>query len=136
MSTVNKVFLIGRLGASPEIRQTQDGKSKCKLSLATSENWTDKNTGEKKDKTEWHNIVIWNASIVSVCEKYLKKGSKVYIEGSLQTRKYESEGQTKYITEIVVKDNNHRLTMLDSKSDIAPSNNTSSDDYLKQTNGF
>jgi single-strand DNA-binding protein len=109
-------MLIGNLGADPIIRQTQDGKRLAQLSLATSETWKDKNTGEKKDKTQWHRIVIFNDGLAGVVESYLKKGSKVYIEGQLQSRKYtDKEGIEKYTTEIVLANYNGTLTMLDSK---------------------
>lgn len=115
-SSLNKVMLIGNLGADPIIRQTQDGKRLAQLSLATSETWKDKNTGEKKDKTQWHRIVIFNDGLAGVVESYLKKGSKVYIEGQLQSRKYtDKEGIEKYTTEIVLANYNGTLTMLDSK---------------------
>lgn len=115
-SSLNKVMLIGNLGADPIIRQTQDGKRLAQLSLATSETWKDKNTGEKKDKTQWHRIVIFNDGLAGVVESYLKKGSKVYIEGQLQSRKYtDKEGVEKYTTEIVLANYNGTLTMLDSK---------------------
>jgi single-strand DNA-binding protein len=109
-------MLIGNLGADPIIRQTQDGKRLAQLSLATSETWKDKNTGEKRDKTQWHRIVIFNDGLAGVVESYLKKGSKVYIEGQLQSRKYtDKDGVEKYTTEIVLANYNGTLTMLDSK---------------------
>ena len=115
-SSLNKVMLIGNLGADPIIRQTQDGKRLAQLSLATSETWKDKNTGEKRDKTQWHRIVIFNDGLAGVVESYLKKGSKVYIEGQLQSRKYtDKDGAEKYTTEIVLANYNGTLTMLDSK---------------------
>ena len=116
VSSLNKVMLIGNLGADPIIRQTQDGKRLAQLSLATSETWKDKNTGEKRDKTQWHRIVIFNDGLAGVVESYLKKGSKVYIEGQLQSRKYtDKDGVEKYTTEIVLANYNGTLTMLDSK---------------------
>ena len=115
-SSLNKVMLIGNLGADPIIRQTQDGKKLAQLSLATSETWKDKNTGEKRDKTQWHRIVIFNDGLAGVVESYLKKGSKVYIEGQLQSRKYtDKDGVEKYTTEIVLANYNGTLTMLDSR---------------------
>ena len=115
-SSLNKVMLIGNLGADPIIRQTQDGKRLAQLSLATSETWKDKNTGEKRDKTQWHRIVIFNDGLAGVVESYLKKGSKVYIEGQLQSRKFtDKDGVEKYTTEIVLANYNGTLTMLDSK---------------------
>ena len=115
-SSLNKVMLIGNIGADPVIRQTQDGKRLAQLSLATSESWKDKSTGEKKEKTSWHRIVIFNDGLAGVVESYLKKGSKVYIEGQLQSRKYtDKDGVEKYTTEIVLANYNGTLTMLDSK---------------------
>lgn len=115
---VNKVILVGNLGADPEIRQTKDGKAVAQLSIATSESWKDKNTGEKREKTEWHRVVIFNDGLTRVCEAYLKKGSKVYLEGSLQTRKWQDQsGADKYTTEVVLQGFNSTLTMLDGKQD-------------------
>jgi single-strand DNA-binding protein len=114
--SVNKVILIGNLGRDPEIRSTQDGTRVANFTMATSENWRDKNTGERREKTEWHRIVIFNERLVDVAEKYLHKGSKVYIEGQLQTRKWtDQSGQEKYTTEIVLQRFRGELTMLDSR---------------------
>jgi len=114
---LNKVLLIGRLGNDPEIKQMQNGKSVARLSVATSESWKDKNTGERKEKTEWHRVVIFNEGLVSVVQKYLKKGAQVYIEGQLNTNKYtDSNGQEKYSTQIVLQGYNSSLTMLDGKN--------------------
>jgi single-strand DNA-binding protein len=112
--SVNKVLLIGRLGADPEIKQMINGKSVARLSLATSQSWKDKNTGEKKEKTEWHRIVVFNEGLVNVVRQYLKKGAQVYIEGQLSTRKWKDEksGQDKYSTEVVIQGYNSSLTML------------------------
>ena len=112
--SVNKVLLIGRLGADPEIKQMVNGKSVARLSLATSQSWKDKNTGEKKEKTEWHRIVVFNEGLVNVVQQYLKKGALVYIEGQLSTRKWKDEksGQDKYSTEIIIQGYNSSLTML------------------------
>ncbi len=116
--SVNKVILIGNLGRDPEIRSTQDGTRVANLSLATSENWRDKNTGERREKTEWHRVVIFNERLVEVVEKYLRKGSKLYIEGQLQTRKWQDQsGQDKYSTEVVLNRFRGELTMLDSRRD-------------------
>jgi len=116
--SVNKVILIGNLGRDPEIRSTQDGTRVANLSLATSENWRDKNTGERREKTEWHRVVIFNERLVEVVEKYLRKGSKIYIEGQLQTRKWQDQsGQDKYSTEVVLNRFRGELTMLDSRRD-------------------
>ena len=115
-ASLNKVMLIGNLGADPVMRQTQDGKKLAQLSLATSESWKDKVTGEKKEKTSWHRIVIFNDGLAGVVESYLKKGSKVYVEGQLQTRKFtDQSGQEKYTTEVVLGNYNGALTMLDSR---------------------
>ena len=116
--SLNKVLLIGRLGADPEIKQMVNGKNVARFSLATSNTWKDKNTGEKKEKTEWHRIVIFNEGLANVVKQYLKKGSQVYIEGQLSTRKWRDEksGQDKYSTEIVLQGFNSSLTMLGGKS--------------------
>ena len=115
--SLNKVLLIGWLGNDPEIKQMQNGKSVARLSVATSESWKDKNTGERKEKTEWHRVVIFNEGLVSVVQKYLKKGAQVYIEGQLNTNKYtDSNGQEKYSTQIVLQGYNSSLTMLDGKN--------------------
>lgn len=114
--SVNKVILVGNLGRDPEIRSTQDGREIANLAIATSETWKDKNTGERKEKTEWHRVVILNDGLVNVVKNYVKKGSKVYIEGSLQTRKWtDKDGQEKYSTEVVLQGYGSTLTMLDSK---------------------
>ena len=114
--SVNKVILIGNLGKDPEIRRLGSGEPVVNLSLATSESWKDKSTGERKEKTEWHRVVIFNENIARVAEQYLKKGSKVYIEGALQTRKWQGQdGQDRYSTEVVLQGFNSVLTMLDSR---------------------
>ena len=112
--SLNKVLLIGRLGADPEIKQMVNGKSVARLSLATSQSWKHKNTVEKKEKTEWHRIVVFNEGLVNVVQQYLKKGAQVYIEGQLSTRKWKDEqsGQDKYSTEILIQGYNSSLTML------------------------
>ena len=118
--SLNRVMLIGNLGNDPDIRTMQNGGRVCNLSIATSENWKDKNTGERREKTEWHRVSIFNDGLVGVCENYLKKGSKVFIEGQLETRKWQDQnGQDKYSTEIVIKSFNGGLTMLDSRNDNA-----------------
>ena len=116
--SLNKVLLIGRLGADPEIKQMVNGKSVARLSLATSQSWKDKSSGEKKEKTEWHRVVIFNEGLVSIVQQYLKKGANVYIEGALTTRKWkdESSGQDKYSTEVVLQGYNSSLTMLDGRN--------------------
>ena len=122
--SLNKVLLIGRLGADPEIKQMVNGKNVARLSLATSQSWKDKNTGEKKQKTEWHRVVIFNEGLVNVVQQYLKKGSQVYIEGQLSTRKWQDEqsGIDKYSTEVVIQGYNSSLTMLGGRSEIENNN--------------
>ena len=114
--SLNKVLLIGRLGADPEVKQMVNGKSVARLSLATSQSWKDKNTGEKKEKTEWHRVVVFNEGLVNVVQQYLKKGAQVSVEGQLSTRKWKDEqsGQDKYSTEILIQGYNSSLTMLGS----------------------
>ena len=136
--SLNKVLLIGRLGADPEIKQMVNGKSVARLSLATSQTWKDKNTGEKKEKTEWHRVVVFNEGLVNVVQQYLKKGAQVYIEGQLTTRKWKDEqsGQDKYSTEIVIQGYNSSLTMLgggNSSSGIQNDNNQSSNNISEDT---
>src|SRR3990172_1819699 len=112
--SVNKVILVGNVGKDPEIRRTQDGRPIANINLATSESWRDKNTGEKKERTEWHRVVIFNENLCKVVEQYVKKGSKLYIEGQLQTRKWTDQaGVEKYSTEVVLQAFNGTLTMLD-----------------------
>jgi single-strand DNA-binding protein len=114
--SVNKVILIGNLGRDPEIRSTQDGLRICTLSVATSESWRDKASGERKERTEWHRVVIFNDKLVEIVEKYLKKGAKIYIEGALQTRKWtDNSGQERYTTEVVLQRYRGELTMLDGR---------------------
>ena len=116
--SINKVILIGNLGRDPEIRYSQSGNKIANFSIATSENWKDKQTGERREKTEWHRIVIFNEGLANIVEKYIKKGSKVYIEGALQTRKWTGpDGADKYTTEIVLQGFNSTLTMLDNRGD-------------------
>ena len=112
--SVNKVILVGNLGADPEIRRTQDGRPIANLSVATSDTWRDKATGERREKTEWHRVVIFNEGLCRVAEQYLKKGSKVYLEGQLQTRKWQDQsGQDRYSTEVVLQGFRGELTLLD-----------------------
>jgi single-strand DNA-binding protein len=112
--SVNKVILIGNLGADPEIRRTQDGRPIANLRIATSDSWRDKASGERKEKTEWHRVVIFNENLCRIAEQYLKKGSKVYIEGQLQTRKWQDQsGQDRYSTEVVLQGFRGELTLLD-----------------------
>ena len=115
--SVNKVILVGNLGKDPEVRRLNSGDPVVNLSVATSETWRDKQSGERKEKTEWHRVVIFNENIAKVAEQYLKKGAKVYIEGQLQTRKYEQNGVEKYTTEVVLQRFRGELTMLDGKGD-------------------
>ncbi len=116
--SVNKVILVGNLGADPEIRRTQDGRPIANLSIATSDSWRDKNTGERREKTEWHRVVVFNEGLCKVIENYVKKGSKVYLEGQLQTRKWQDQnGQDRYSTEVVLQGFNGNLTMLDGRGD-------------------
>ena len=141
--SLNKVLLIGRLGADPEIKQMVNGKNVARLSLATSQSWKDKNTGEKKEKTEWHRIVVFNEGLVNVVQQYLKNGAQVYIEGQLSTRKWKDEqsGQDKYSTEILIQGYNSSLTMLgggggiqNDNSSQAFSNNSDEGSQAKQDN--
>ena len=136
--SLNKVLLIGRLGADPEIKQMVNGKSVARLSLATSQTWKDKNSGEKKEKTEWHRVVVFNEGLVNVVQQYLKKGAQVYIEGQISTRKWKDDqtGQDKYSTEIVLQGYNSTLTMLggssSNNSNSSPSNKNNDFDQTNQ----
>ena len=139
--SLNKVLLIGRLGNDPEIKQMSNGKNVARLSVATSETWKDKNSGERKEKTEWHRVVIFNEGLVGVVQQYLKKGSQVYIEGQIQTTKYtDNNGQEKFSTQIVLQGYNSTLTMLggsnkaiDSGIDQDTSSNLPSDESVSKT---
>lgn len=114
--SVNKVIIIGNLGRDPEVRSFQNGGKVCNLTVATSENWKDKNTGERKERTEWHRVAIFNEGLVRIAEQYLRKGSKVYLEGQLQTRKWQDQsGADRYSTEVVLQGFNGTLTMLDGR---------------------
>jgi single-strand DNA-binding protein len=114
MASVNKVILVGNLGADPEIRRTQDGRPIANLRVATSETWRDRNTGERRERTEWHRVVIFSEGLAKVAEQYLKKGARVYVEGQLQTRKWQDQqGQDRYSTEVVLQGFNSQLVMLD-----------------------
>lgn len=116
--SVNKVILIGNLGRDPEVRSFQNGGKVCNLRIATSENWKDRNTGERKERTEWHSVAIFQEGLVRIAEQYLRKGSKVYIEGQLQTRKWQDQsGQDRYSTEVVLQGFGGTLTMLDGRSE-------------------
>ena len=125
--SLNKVQLIGRLGADPEIKQMVNGKNVARLSVATSQSWKDKSTGERKEKTEWHRVVIFNEGLVNIVQQYLKKGANVYLEGQLSTRKWKDEksGQDKYSTEVVLQGYNSSLTMLGGKNNSNNSNEAS-----------
>ncbi|MEO1329812.1 MAG: single-stranded DNA-binding protein [Pseudomonadota bacterium] len=116
--SVNKVILIGNLGRDPEVRSFQNGGQVCNLRIATSENWKDRNTGERKERTEWHTVAIFSEPLVRVAQQYLRKGSKVYIEGQLETRKWQDQnGQDRYSTEVVLRPYRSELTMLDGRGD-------------------
>lgn len=116
--SVNKVILVGNLGRDPEVRSFQNGGKVCNLRIATSENWKDRNTGERREKTEWHSVAVFSEGLVRVCEQYLRKGSKVYIEGQLQTRKWQDQsGNDRYSTEVVLQGFGSTLTMLDGRSE-------------------
>jgi single-strand DNA-binding protein len=129
--SVNKVILVGNLGADPEVRHTQDGRPVVNLRLATSESWRDKQSGERKERTEWHRVVIFNENLAKVAEQYLKKGAKIYVEGQLQTRKYtDQQGQERYSTEVVLQQYRGELTMLDSRGGAnAGASDMGSDDF-------
>jgi single-strand DNA-binding protein len=118
--SVNKVILVGNLGKDPEVRTFQNGGKVCNFSIATSETWKDKNTGERQEKTQWHNIAVFSEPLANIAEQYLKKGSKVYVEGQLETRKWQDQsGNDRYSTEVVLKGYNSTMTMLDSRADSA-----------------
>ncbi len=120
-SSLNKAIIIGNLGRDPEIRHTNDGKEIASFSIATSESWKDRATGEKKEKTEWHRVVVFNEGLVSVIKNYAKKGTKVYLEGSIHTRKWiDNSGQEKYTTEIILQNFNAQFILLDSKGSGSP----------------
>jgi single-strand DNA-binding protein len=128
--SVNKVILIGNLGADPEIKRTQDGRPIANLRIATSETWRDKATGERKEKTEWHRVVIFSEGLCKIAEQYLKKGAKVYIEGQLQTRKWtDPQGVEKYSTEVVLQNFNSTLTMLEGRSGGGGGGGDAGDDF-------
>ena len=137
--SVNKVILLGNLGRDPEIRSMQSGKKMASFSIATSKRWKDRNTQEQKENTSWHNIVVFNEGLVDVIEKYIKKGSKIYVEGELSTRKYQDkDGNDKYTTEVVLQGYNSTLTMLDSRNTGSASieeepNNSCLDSKLEDT---
>lgn len=135
--SVNKVILLGNLGRDPEVRHSQNGAKIVNLSVATSESWKDKQTGEKKERTEWHRVVIFNPNLAEVAERFLKKGSKVYLEGQLQTRKWtDSSGTDKYSTEIVLQNYRGDLTLLDSRSSGDNYQPASTEDSSDRNNGW
>lgn len=128
--SVNKVILVGNLGADPEVRYTQDGRPIVNIRIATSESWRDKATGERKERTEWHRVVIFSEGLAKIAQQYLKKGSKVYLEGQLQTRKWQDQqGQERYSTEVVLQGFNATLTMLDGRPGGAEAGGGGRDDY-------
>lgn len=128
--SVNKVILIGNLGADPEIRRTQDGRPIANLRVATSDSWRDKASGERRERTEWHRVVIFSEGLCRIVEQYLKKGSKVYLEGQLQTRKWQDQsGQDRWTTEVVLQGFNSTLTMLDSRAGSGSGAGDSTPDY-------
>jgi single-strand DNA-binding protein len=136
MAGVNKVILVGHLGKDPEIRRTQDGRPIANMSLATSETWRDKQSGERKEKTEWHRIVVYSEGLAKVAEQYLKKGAKVYIEGQLQTRKWTDQGGVeKYTTEIILQGFHAQLVLLDRAQNGPPSNDGSEHDFSREPSG-
>lgn len=128
--SVNKVILLGNVGADPEIRRTQDGRPIANLRIATSESWRDRNSGERKEKTEWHTVVVFNEGLCKVIEQYVKKGAKLYIEGALQTRKWQDQtGNDRYSTEIVLQGFNSTLTMLDGRGEGGGGGSRGGDDF-------
>ena len=136
-ASLNKVMLIGNLGADPEIRSFGNGGRVANLRIATSENWKDKNTGERREKTEWHTVAVFNEGLVGVIEKYVKKGSKVFIEGQLQTRKWQDQnGNDRYSTEVVLRGFGGTLTMLDSSSGTAGATSQTKPATWNEANGY
>lgn len=119
--SINKVILVGNIGNDPEVKTMQSGDRVANFSVATSESWKDKTSGERKERTEWHRVVVFNQGLINVCENYLKKGSKVYVEGQVETRSYEKDGQKVYTTEIVLRPYRGEITMLDSRNSGASS---------------
>ena len=133
--SLNKVMIIGNLGADPEVRTFQNGNKVCNLRIATSDNWRDKNTGERREKTEWHSVSVFSEGLVKVCEQYLKKGSKVFVEGSLQTRKWQDQsGADRYSTEVVLQGFGGTLTMLDGRNNSNEEFNKSPDTFTSNSN--
>jgi len=132
--SINKVILVGNLGQDPRVSNTQSGSKIVSFSLATTDTWRDKASGERKDRTEWHRVVIFNPGLADTAERYLRKGSKVYLEGSLQTREYEKDGQRHFTTEVVLQNFSSALVMLDGKGDGAPAG--SGDIYDSSASGW
>ena len=133
--SLNKVMIIGNLGADPEVRTFQNGNKVCNLRIATSDNWRDKNTGERREKTEWHSVSVFSEGLIKVCEQYLKKGSKVFVEGSLQTRKWQDQsGADRYSTEVVLQGFGGTLTMLDGRNNSNEEFNKSPDTFTSNSN--
>lgn len=135
MAGVNKVILIGHLGKDPESRSSNGGNKIVSFSLATSESWRDKQTGDRKEKTEWHNVVIFNENVAGVAEKYCKKGSKVYLEGKLRTRKWSKDGVDRYTTEVVLENFNGQLVLLDGKDGGSRSSDSGGGESLPALSG-
>ena len=133
--SVNKVLLIGNLGRDPEVRSFQSGGRVCNLSIATSESWRDKASGERRERTEWHRVTIYNENLIGVAERFLKKGSKVYLEGQLETRKFEKDGRETYTTEIVLRPYRGELTLLDGASDRQGDGQEAGDDFADMSDG-
>lgn len=135
--SINKVILVGTLGRDPEIRATQDGREIANLSVATSESWRDKTTGERKEKTEWHRVVIYNDKLAGVAREYLRKGSRIYLEGALQTRKWtDKDGQEKYSTEVVLQNYGGTLVMLGGKQEQSAHDSAKADGYQPEPSEF
>lgn len=133
--SINKVILVGNLGRDPEVRALQNGNKVVNLGVATSERWTDRNSGEKRERTEWHRVVIFNSHLAEVAEKYLRKGSKIYCEGQLQTRKWsDNQGQERYSTEVVLNNFRGDLQMLDSRGDGTSSSYDAGDSFPQEGN--
>jgi single-strand DNA-binding protein len=129
--SINKVILIGNLGQDPDIKSTQDGREIANLSIATSESWKDKSSGERKDKTEWHRVVVFNEELVKLCKQYIKKGSKLYIEGQLQTRKWvDQSGNDRYSTEVVLQNYRGSIVMLDGAKQATAHDTAKQDGYV------
>lgn len=134
--SINKVILVGNIGNDPEVKTMQSGDRVANFSVATSESWNDKKSGERKERTEWHRVVVFNQGLINVCENYLKKGAKVYVEGQVETRSYEKDGQKVYTTEIVLRPYRGEITMLDSRRDDAGAQEQQSAHNQSKTNGY